>query len=237
MNLQYMAPKILRAAARRLIVPSIVLVAVGAIIVYATVEIEAENRRKLADIGSMVWQIDEIDARIANLARDLNVIRTQGQRYAQIRDSGFIGEQSRLRAAQLLEELGPKYGLSYLRYDFMPQADEVIEGAERTRFHLVHTEIALDVASLTDTQLLGFIAEFTDRLSGQVQVRLLKIRRGAEVSGDLLEQIASGDRPSLFEAEIQLTWNNVTIIVDDGGDEDDNGTHNGEDRSGDQDES
>jgi hypothetical protein len=237
MNLQYMAPTILRAAARRLIVPSIVLVAVGAMVVYATVDIEAENRRKLSEIGSMVWQIDEIDVRIANLARDLNVIRTQGRRYTEIRDSGFIGEQNRLRAAQLLEELGPKYGLSYLRYDFMPQSSEVVEGAERTTFHLVHTDIALDVASLTDTQLLGFVAEFTDRLNGQVQVRLLKIRRGAEISTDLLDQIASGDRPSLFEAKIQLTWNNVTVIVDGGGDEDDNGTHDDEDRGGDLDES
>ena len=205
MNLRYLAPPILNLIARRLIVPTIVLVGFGAVIIHLTEEIEAENQHKLIEIGSMVWKIDEIDSRIADLAKELNVIRTQGQRYAEVQESGFVGEQSRLRAAQLLEELGPKYGLSLLHYDFMPQVTGEIQGEEGTTFHLVRTEVTLNVKSLTDTQLLGFIAEFTDRLDGQVQVRVLNVLRGAEVSEDLLEQIAAGNRPALFEADIQLT--------------------------------
>ena len=142
-----------------------------------------------------------------------------------------------MRAAQLLEELGPKYGLSLLHYDFMPQVTGEIQGEEGTTFHLVRTEVTLNVKSLTDTQLLGFIAEFTDRLDGQVQVRVLNVLRGAEVSEDLLEQIAAGNRPALFEADIQLTWNNVTVIVDEAGDEADYGAYDDEDWDGDLDES
>ena len=75
MNLRYLAPPILNLIARRLIVPTIVLVGFGAVIIHLTEEIEAENQHKLIEIGSMVWKIDEIDSRIADLAKELNVIR------------------------------------------------------------------------------------------------------------------------------------------------------------------
>jgi hypothetical protein len=81
------------------------------------------------------------------------------------------------------------------------------------------------------------MAEFTGRLGGQIQVRLLKIRRAADISAEILEQIAAGGRPGLFEAEIRLTWNNVTVIVDDKDDEDDYGVHDDEERDGDLDRS
>jgi hypothetical protein len=214
MNLHYVTPTTLRAVARRLIGPAVVLVVLGGFIIYLTVKIDSENETKLGQIGTMLWQIDEIDTRIANLAKDLNVVRTLGQRYGEIEESGFVGEQSRLRAAQLLEELGPKYDLSVLRYDFMPQVADDVHGEQGTEFHLASTEIALDVKSVTDTQLLGFVAEFTDRLGGQVQVRKLQVQRTADISDAILEDIASGERPELFSGEILLTWNNVTIVVD-----------------------
>jgi hypothetical protein len=222
-NLHDLTPALLRTVAHRLIIPAVVLLIVGGIIVYATVRIAADNRRLLADIGPMLWQVDKIDARITGLAKDLNVIRTQGRHYDEIRESGFVGEQSRLRAAQLLEELGPKYGLTTLRYDFMPQVTELATGEEGTEFRLIRTDISLDIEAMTDTQLLGFVAEFSERLSGQVQVRFLEVERALDVTSEVLEQIAAGERPALFQAQVRLTWNNVTVVVDESTIGDDHG--------------
>jgi len=222
-NVHDVTPALVRAVAHRLIVPAMVVLLVGGIIVYATARIEADSRRQLADIGSMLWQVDKIDARIAGLARGLNVIRTQGRHFDEVRDSGFVGQQSRLRAAQLLEELGPKYGLTTLRYDFRPQVTELTTGGEGTEFRLVRTDVTLDIEAMTDTQLLGFVAELTDRLDGQVQVRYLEVERALDVSADVLERIAAGERPALFQAQVRLSWNNVTVVVDETVTEDDHG--------------
>ena len=205
--------RLTRAVARRLIVPAILLVVLAGTLIYLTFSIEADNREKLGEMGSMLWQIDKVDARIAGLAKALNIVRSQGQHLAEVQESGFVGDQNRLRAAQLLEELGPKYDLSSLHYDFMPQAVELVE-SDDTVFRLARTDVALTIGSLTDTQLLGFVAEFTERLDGQIQIWSFDVRRAQDVSVELLKQIAEGARPTLFEAEIRLTWNNVTVVVD-----------------------
>ncbi len=229
MMMHYTSPTVLRVVGLKLIAPAIVLIAVVVAIGYVTQDIEAENERKLTEIGSMLWEFDEIDTRIVTLARELNVIRTQGQRYEQVTASGFVSEQSRLRAAQLLEELGPKYALSFLGYNFDSETVSQVLGEEDTAFRLAQTTIELEIKSLTDTQLFAFVAEFTDRLDGQIQVRRMKIWRQTDISTSLLGEIAAGGEPALFQAEIQLTWNNVTVIVDEDSGDDDYGMHDDED--------
>jgi len=236
MNVSDLTPAMMRAVAGRLIVPGLVLLVVGGILISATAGIENENRRLLAKIGSIVWQIDKIDTHIADLAGDVNVVLSQDRRYKNIQQRGFVGEQSRLRAAQLLEELGPKYQLTALHYDFMPPAIDAITGGEGTRFRLVRTDLSLEIEAMTDTQLLGFVAEFTERLSGLIQIQSLRIERLEDLSPDVVEQIAAGERPALFQADVLLSWNNVTVVVDETVSEDDHGALD-EDRDSDTDRS
>ena len=237
MMVHYLSPSVLRVVACKLIAPAIVLITVVASILYVTYDIKTENDQKLTEIGSMLWKFDEIDARIANLARELNVVRTQGQRYNQVTSSGFVGEQNRLRAAQLLEELGPKYDLAFLGYDFSPETISEVRGEEDTTFRLAQTVIELDIKSLTDTQLLAFVAEFTDRLDGQIQVRRMEIWRQSDISASLLDEIAAGGVPALFQADIRLTWNNVTVIVDEDSGDEDYGMYENQDRGADRSQS
>jgi hypothetical protein len=59
-------------------------------------------------------------------------------------------------------------------------------------------------------------------LDGQIQIWSFNVQRAQDVSDELLDQIAEGKRPALFAAEVRLTWNNVTVVVDsDGGDDND----------------
>ncbi len=219
MNLNYLTPQVLKAIARRLIIPMIVLIVVGGAVVHYSSEIEAQNQQKLIEIGSLEWEIEELDERIGELKDEIAVVQAQGERYETIVANGFLTEQSRLRAAQLLEELGPKYGLVFLGYDFRPEMVEEIQGEDGTDLLLTRTEIGLEIRSLTDTQILGFIAEFISRLDGQVQVDAMNVRRVSDISDGLLDQIVAGERVAVFEGTLSINWNNAVVVA--GNDDDD----------------
>ncbi|MEM7120130.1 MAG: hypothetical protein AAF563_02560 [Pseudomonadota bacterium] len=221
MNLNYLTPQVLKAIARRLIIPVIVLIVVGGAVVHYSSEIEAQNQQKLIEIGSLEWEIEELDERIGELKDEIAVVQAQGERYETIVANGFLTEQSRLRAAQLLEELGPKYGLVFLGYDFQPEMVEEIKGEDGTELLLTRTEIGLEVRSLTDTQILGFIAEFISRLDGQVQVDAMNVRRISEISDALLDQIVAGERVAVFEGTLSINWNNAVVVAGNDDDDDD----------------
>lgn len=221
MNLNYLTPQVLKAVARRLIIPMIVLIVVGGAVVHYSSEIEAENQQRLIEIGSLEWELEQFDERIAELEDEIAVVQAQGARYETIVANGFLTEQSRLRAAQLLEELGPKYGLVFLGYDFRPEAVEEIRGDDGTDLRLTRTEIGLEIRSLTDTQILGFIAEFVSRLDGQVQVDAMNVRRISDISDALLDQIVAGQRVAVFEGTLSISWNNVVVLADSDDNDDD----------------
>ena len=221
MNLNYLTPQVLKAIARRLIIPMIVLIVVGGAVVHYSSEIEAQNQQKLIEIGSLEWDIEQLNERIGELKDEIAVVQAQGERYEAIVASGFLTQQSRLRAAQLLEELGPKYGLVFLGYDFRPEMVEEIQGDDGTDLLLTRTEIGLEIRSLTDTQILGFIAEFISRLEGQVQVDAMNVRRVSDISDALLDQIVAGERVAVFEGTLSINWNNATVIAGNDDDDDD----------------
>lgn len=213
MNTQILTPDVLRLIARKMAVPLVLLVLVGGGVHYLTGEMERENVQLQFVIASMDYDISQITERIATIDQELGVIREKGRRYDEILLTGFAAPQQRLRANQLVEELSRKHHLAEVTYNFNPETVHELRGESGVDFLLSQTDVTIDIKGYTDYDITGFVAEFAQRLEGQVQIYSLRVIRNSEITDELVQQIAIGATDSVFSGALRLQWNNVSTVA------------------------
>lgn len=210
MNVQLLTPELLRLIARKAMVPLAIMVVLGSAIYYFNDEFDQSNVQRGFVIDAANWEIAEINERIASIDLELGVIREKGRRYDQILQTGFTLPQSRLEANGLLEELSAKYDIESLAYSFEPASLTELTGRNGVEFDLAKTEIAMEIAAHTDFDIAGFVAEFVDRLPGQMQIRSFSIVRKEPITNQLMQRIAARGAAGAFFGIVRLNWNNVS---------------------------
>jgi len=212
MNTQFLTPDVLRLIGRKIAVPLAMLVLVGSLIHYFTGELEQDNVQLQLTIDALDWSIGEITQRIATIDQELGVIREKGRRYDQILLTGFAAPQQRLHANQLIEELSRKHQLGAVSYNFNPEIIKEVRGESGVDFVISQTDVSIDMAGYTDYDIFGFVAEFAQRLEGQVQILSLQVTRNSEITEELLRQVAIGSMNRVFSGTLRLRWNNVDTV-------------------------
>ncbi|MDA0221444.1 MAG: hypothetical protein O3B22_18025 [Proteobacteria bacterium] len=107
-----------------------------------------------------------------------------------------------------------------MTYNFNPETVHELRGESGVDFLLSQTDVTIDIKGYTDYDITGFVAEFAQRLEGQVQIYSLRVIRNSEITDELVQQIAIGATDSVFSGALRLEWNNVsTVAAETGGEE------------------
>ena len=212
MMLQNLTPEMLNVVAKKAMLPLAILVVIGGGIIYLTDSLTQTNQRLEFQIDSYAWSIEENRDRIANIEEEFSVIKEKSRRYNEIDEIGFIGQQERLAAAELLETLGRKYNLLDLTFTFEPELVQPYVGESGTEFNLVKTLAVVTLGGLADYDLMGFMAEFLQSLGGQVQVNAMVLQKTEDIDDLLLFSLAAGNGSPLFEGSLKITWNNIVRV-------------------------
>jgi len=131
------------------------------------------------------------------------IIHTYQQRYQQLQQRGFVGEEPRLLWIESLRSTGQRNHLYSLQYDLRQQRSlhlAGLEGGEHYQLHASHMQVQMELAHEVD--LLRFFAEL-DREKAAVY----------ELRGCSLSSTFNGDQVAMEKANVtascDLAWYTV----------------------------
>jgi hypothetical protein len=172
-------------------------------VVYGYTDSQESLRNRLA--GAM----RNLNYQRASVVDDLAYLDANRAEYDALLERGLVGNQDRLAAAQLLEQLSQRHGLDGIRYSFSPEQTAPLGTGRLAPMTLLTTAVVVDMTGLTDVDLLGFARAVADRFPGDVRITALDLERRQAVDRDLLGRTRAGERVVLVEGRLQFDWRMV----------------------------
>ena len=126
--------------------------------------------------------------------------------YAQLQREGFLGEQDRLTAARILDDLRSRHRISSLDYQIEPVSSVSIPRPQETGgLHLSESKISLNLRGFLDRDLNGFITGMIQDMPGHVTVKSVNITKLAAPDPRLLVRVGRGDDAALVAGAVELS--------------------------------
>lgn len=145
-------------------------------------------------------QINDIAARRQRDARDRG-------RYEALEKSGFLGDQNRLNAARILENLRVRHRVTGMEYQIdAVEAVPVTRQADNASLIIKNSKIAMTLHGFLDSDLLDFSEAAQRSLPGHVSLREIFIEKLADPTQDQLMAISRGGGIDLARAMLVLQW-------------------------------
>lgn len=151
--------------------------------------------------------IVDLDVRTRDLMVQKERNKTDREKYAQLQREGFLGEQDRLTAARILDDLRSRHRISSLDYQIEPVSSVSIARPQETGgLHLSESKISLNLRGFLDRDLNGFITGMMRDMPGHVTVKSVNITKLAAPDPRLLVRVGRGDDAALVAGAVELSW-------------------------------
>jgi hypothetical protein len=156
--------------------------------------------------------LHELNYRRSTTAEDLAYVAANQAAYDEVVDRGLLAPLDRLGAAGLLERLRREHGLNRLYYSFSPEREEPLGSGPLSRIAVRTTEVAIDLAGLTDLAVVGFAEAVVAELPGDVRIVGLRLERKLAIDDRLLARVRSGEAVDLVEGRLVLEWRALRLL-------------------------
>lgn len=126
--------------------------------------------------------------------------------FSEIEIKGTLLPHKRISALTKLDELRRHNYINKMSWEFTPQ-QEITNNIPNLRiYNLSSSKIKLNISAIIDVDIFNFIKELETVFPGFVSVEHLEIKRTKVPLASALTAIASGNKPDLLEAEININW-------------------------------
>lgn len=158
------------------------------------------------------WLVNDIQKSKSNLSR----LKSRAKEYSEaivIWDNTPEHKRSLVGirinpAKELLEELSDTYRFSKTNITFSKPAQEDSD-LDRPTVAIISSDISMTFNAITDEQVFRFIETLDKRSPGMIQLKSISLNLDGEITKDLLEAIAAGERPELVRGSINMVWRNL----------------------------
>lgn len=151
--------------------------------------------------------IDDLQIRLREVMAQKERNRADRERYAQLQRQGFLGEQDRLAAARILEDLRIRYRISSLDYQIDPVSRiNLARPQEGMGLELGESKIVLNLRGFLDSDLNGFITSLIRDMPGHITVRSVGFSKLEAPGPQMLARISRGEDAALVSGEVELSW-------------------------------
>lgn len=166
------------------------------------------------DIEMLETTIEELDQRLAEGSSELDIVSTRGDTYEALQQSGFLGEQERLVARNLLNDATIEAGLQRLSFKIQPAVviEEETRAADIGRA-LQESRIELTFSSALDLEIVDFLAIARASFPGYLSIDRLEMRK-LPVDPNRYAQTAASGSP-LIEGRAVVSWITLSIASSD----------------------
>lgn len=148
---------------------------------------------------------------VAINALALESIDEHRDRFAGLRERGFIDPQNRLGVTKLLDRLREVHGLTSIYYEVAP---ETLSDDRATGFNIVSTKVTVTMRGLFDADLLEFTQAIIDEFPGQVRPLSFSLLKLGMPTEETLKALREGKLVDFISGELMFEWNTLRPIAE-----------------------
>lgn len=192
-----------RRSLRRLLILLGINLAVGAVaasVVYGYTDSQESFRDQLQSA------MQGLNGQRKRISDELAYIEINRSAYDTLIDDGLLAPQDRLAAAYLLNRLRREHRLNEIHYSFDPQRSEPLTVGGRSDLVVAVTNVTIDIAAISDIDLLGFVKAIMAHFPGDVRVAGLRVERRRAVDQHLIARLRRGDPVHVVEGQLEFHW-------------------------------
>lgn len=159
-----------------------------------------EARRLSTETDALYLRAGEVEAAAARARRDRTL-------YDTLQDRGFSRPSVPADLASILAVSARGSDVGRLVYDIgaEPRLSPRWQGARSV-------PVTLDLWATTDSAVVDFLADLSDRVDGALRVGALTIERTGDIDAAVLAAARRGDRPPLVRAQAALEWSTMPPV-------------------------
>ncbi len=175
----------------------------GACFGYLQPELTSYQQMTAAALDAAVSVNAQMNDIAARRARD----DADRRQFEMLEKDGFLGGQSRLNAARILEILRVKHRISGLEYQIEPVQILSVPGQDENKgVAMSSSKISLSMRGFLDNDLRDFTAAVKRSLPGHVTVTAIEMVKLTPLSNELLANISRGGGGELVSGTVELQW-------------------------------
>lgn len=176
---------------------------------YLTPEIvkkEREERSIRGEVGKLRSDIDRMQVEFEQLEE-------QKAEFEKLAADGFLREQNRRQAELVFGQIQRKSGVNKAVASVDVGVIEDNEEAQKAGHKILSSPMVVNIQAVDDINVYNYIHLIENYFPGYVTIEDVFIERKSNVTGAVLQSIASGQNPPLVEANVKMVWK--TLISED----------------------
>lgn len=151
--------------------------------------------------------ITGLNVQISDLAARRAREEVERRNFVKLEKDGFLGEQNRLNAARILEQLRIRHRIADLEYQIdAVETIPVLRQADGAGVMLSSSEISLTLNGFLDIDARDFSNAVRHGMPGHISLRQLEIVKLEPPAQELLADIRRGGGRALVRAKMVLQW-------------------------------
>ena len=160
---------------------------------------------------SLEQEVQKIRGEVSKVEANLDLIREKRPSYEKLLQNGWLAQQDRLEAAELIEELSESYHLAYLDYQFQPENRFTLNDPKLRDTTFVETNIHLTFQATLDFDVQSMISKLQTELPGAVDVTSVEFGRHKALELSDLLALEAGQSVALIEGSAVLAWRTLEL--------------------------
>lgn len=164
------------------------------------------RNRSITNANSgLLGQVDEAEYALATMDKSRD-------RFAGLRNRGFLDPQDRLGVTKQLDQMRSNHGLTSIYYEISPERVLEDRKTRKTGFTVVSTKVTVGMKGLFDADLVSFAQAIIDQFPGQVRPISLSLQRIANPTEANLKILREGSLYNFVGGEFVFEWNTLRPI-------------------------
>lgn len=158
-------------------------------------------------------QLKSVKNKVKSVRRDIDNMLVEFEKLAEQQEffdvleaDKFFSEQSRRQAEDTLLYIRDKSGVASVSVTVEPGAVRENEEAAKANYDLLVSPIRLTIGAIQDRDIYVYLYLMEQIFPGHISIGKFTMRRKANISLGILKSIATGNNPSLLEAQVEMTW-------------------------------
>ncbi len=180
-----------------------------------------EAQKKDRELKRLRGQISSVQGDIAKLQVEFDQLADQREEFEVLKQKGFFSSQGRREAEEIFKRIQDQSQVISAVASIRRGELEENEEAGKASHKVLVSPIDVKIEAIDDIDVFRYIYLVQRFFPGHISIDQIRISRGAEVTGTVLRSIASGSKPNLVQADIQMSWRTLIpetdIIVPDSG--------------------
>jgi len=192
----------------------VVLVAVNALLAAsAYLYLAPEIIKKEREMRSIRGQVSSLRGDISRMQVEFEQLEEQKEEFELLAADGFLRDQNRRMAERVFNLIQKRSGVTKAVASVDAGRLEDNEEASKAKHKILVSPMEVKVKAVDDIGVYNYLHLIEHYFPGYVSIEEVFIRRNANVTGAVLQSIASGNNPELVDADIKMSWK--TLISED----------------------